>query len=129
MEQIETSLEAVHTCTVNPLLSPTLKRNPCWEKKVIKHTHPHPPLPLSSLIFLSGRLYYLITIVTLHVDLSGMVYSPSGSSDLFLQFVFTVEALFRGHPRESYLCTLPLHDVQLHLPERFHFAFYTVMEN
>ena len=66
------SLEAVHTCNVNPLLSPTLKRNPCREKKVIKH--PPPPLPLSSLIFLSGRLYYLITIVTLHVDLSGMVY-------------------------------------------------------
>ena len=45
------SLEAVHTCTVNPLLSPTLKRNPFWEKTVIKP--PSPPLP----IFLNGRLY------------------------------------------------------------------------
>ena len=37
------SLEAVHTCTVNPLLSPTLKRNPFWEKKVIKPPLPSPP--------------------------------------------------------------------------------------
>ena len=31
--------------------------------------------------------------------------------------------------KERFLCSLPLHDVQLHLPELFHFAFYSVMEN
>ena len=44
------SLEAVHTCTVSPLLSPTLKSPHFWEKKVIK---PHLPSP----IFLNGLLY------------------------------------------------------------------------
>ena len=56
-----------------------------------------------------------------------MGFSPSGSSDLFLQW-----NLYSGDTHGTkvrFLCILPLHDVQLHLPERFHFAFYSVMEN
>ena len=31
--------------------------------------------------------------------------------------------------KEKYLCSLPLRHVQLHLPELFHFAFYSSMDN
>ena len=81
------SLEAVHACTVNPLLGPPLKYVPLSNEPPFlgEESYKAPP---PSPILLNDRLYLLITIVTLHADSSGMVYSPSRISDLLLQWNF-----------------------------------------
>ena len=75
---------------LNPLLRPPLSNKPSFSgeesfnNKPPSLLTPIPPPPFSYSSLINKRLYQSMTTVKLCVERSRMVYSPTGSSDLFL---------------------------------------------
>ena len=78
---------------LNPLLMPPLSNKPSFSVEesfnnkppsLLTPIPPLPPPPFSYSSLINKRLYQSMTTVKLCLNRSRMVYSPTGSSDLFL---------------------------------------------